>query len=424
MLVTLCTSLVGLLLGGSLVARSYQRGLAKTPSGALLKHGTGIIVLDQLLSDLQLGSRKLEEELEAADRERNEILRRYQALTDNISAAVLAHERDGRIVFANPFIEILTGYSRAQILSQGGDFVKTIVDENDLASYQRSEQMIAIGEGYQHRCRLFQQDGGDVWVERRVVPLFNEQAEVEQYLSVLFDITSSVRYEHEIEQRNRDLQDITTMVSHDLKGPIATIRGMANIIKTEHPQASEPLSYIESALDRLQSLIASLINYGRSGSVEASRISLSLCQVVKDVERDLRPLFEKEGATLTVTCEPCTALADRMWVYQIISNLVGNALKYRDKTRPLEVRVTAIPKRAGYRASIVIQDNGLGIAQEKQQIIFRPFQRIHPEHSEGSGVGLATVKKLVEKLKGTVRIESTPGIGSTFTVEFPGVPME
>jgi signal transduction histidine kinase len=125
------------------------------------------------------------------------------------------------------------------------------------------------------------------------------------------------------------------------------------------------------------------------------------------------------------TCKAQIATVDELpWVfgnktqlYQIFSNLIGNAIKYRSPDRPLEVTIKAQPLTSRRRTVISVSDNGKGIPDQYRESIFKPFNRAGEQSTEGSGIGLACVKRLVEKLGGNIRVDSAVGEGSVFTIE-------
>jgi signal transduction histidine kinase len=113
--------------------------------------------------------------------------------------------------------------------------------------------------------------------------------------------------------------------------------------------------------------------------------------------------------------QPPAVIGDRLKVYQIFSNLIGNAIKYRSDKRPLQIVISAKPSKNERYINISVSDNGLGIPKHKRELIFRPFQRAHGKSIEGSGIGLACVKKLLEKLGGEIEVQSQEDAGSVFT---------
>ena len=115
-----------------------------------------------------------------------------------------------------------------------------------------------------------------------------------------------------------------------------------------------------------------------------------------------------------------TVQGDEIRLYQVFSNLVGNAIKYRRRDVQPRISVTAIRNGDG-SVMVMVKDNGLGVPKDKLDLVFRPYQRAHGNQVEGSGIGLACVKKIIDRLGGSVSVESAVGEGSTFIVTFPAI---
>jgi signal transduction histidine kinase len=235
-------------------------------------------------------------------------------------------------------------------------------------------------------------------------------------------VTSAVRYQEEVEEKNRDLQDFTYMVTHDLKAPIYTLKGMVNLIQEDHGESlptdlQEPLSHINNAARRLEELVTSVLEYSRLTALEFSADAISLEPVLNEVIADYSAQLAECDGKVSLEGTLPRVIGEKTRIYQVFSNLVGNAIKYRSKDRPLVVTIRAKGDSTSRYTTIEVEDNGCGIAKDKLESVFRPFQRAHGADIEGSGIGLACVKKIVEKFGGSVKVVSTPGSGSTFRMK-------
>lgn len=368
----------------------------------------------------------LEERLRALEEQHTALQSRHTTLTENLAAAVVLRDASHRIVYCSPYTEVLTGYATRDILSASGDFFESIVPESDRERYQRAFRIGALGEAFQVRHRLIHHSGLEMWVETRTVPIFDAQGELIQSLSVTIDVTGAVRYQRQVEEKNRDLQDFAYMVSHDLKGPLATVKGMLHVleedIKAQLPPQSLPsdvndtLTHIRSATVRLEQLVAGVLEYSKIGAKDEVSESIDLSAVLRELTQHLSPTLHSLGAELSLPSELPTVVGEHVWLYQIFSNLLGNAIKYRDPARPLRIEVTARMGVLAREVVVAVKDNGLGIPKDKLDDIFRPFHRAHGKQIEGTGIGLASVKRMLEKCGGAVRVESETGVGSTFFV--------
>ena len=179
------------------------------------------------------------------------------------------------------------------------------------------------------------------------------------------------------------------------------------------------LGHIRHAALRLEKLVSGILEYSKITNSEFIAESVPLDSVLKEILQDYAPQIVSTKAQVRIAPDLPKVIGDRTRVYQIFSNLVGNALKYRQEDRPLTIACTWEAAALPRHISISISDNGMGIPLDKVDSVFRPFQRAHTvqaPHIEGSGIGLASVKKLVERLGGSVAVHSKDGEGTTFTV--------
>jgi PAS domain S-box-containing protein len=352
---------------------------------------------------------------------------RYKILTDHVAAAVMLHQADGTMLWCSPFTEVLTGYPLSEIYRSKESFLRAGVHDEDRESLERSFAIVATGEPFQCRYRFYHRSGMTLWFETRTVPIFDATLNDYVALSIAIDVTAHVANQIQIEGRNRDLHEFTYMISHDLKAPILTIKGMLGIlgdlaeIKAD-PNAAQPLGYIEKAVSRLEQLVHGVLELARVSAAEQPLVGVDLTPLVDEVRQNYQQQIDEAAATLTIESQLAPVLGTNTYLYQILSNLLGNSLKYRDPQRPLLFSVTSAPGASRRKVQIVISDTGRGIAADKLALVFKPFHRIGEETIDGSGVGLASVKKLVEKIGGTIRVESTVGRGTTFFMELRRAP--
>lgn len=352
---------------------------------------------------------------------------RYRILTENVAASVMLHESDGTIVWCSPFTEVLTGFPLSEIYRDKENFLRSHVHEEDRESVERALKIVSTGEPFQCRYRFYHKSGLALWLETRTVPILDNGSNDYVALSVTIDVTAQVMNQMQIEERNRDLNEFTYMISHDLKAPILTISGMLGILDDDdgvksNPSLAEPLSYIRKATKRLQDLVTGVIELAKISAADRSLEPIKLDEVIHEVLEDHRLQIEKCAAQVTTVNELPVVLGNRTQLYQVFSNLIGNAIKYQKPDTALMISVEAEKGPSRRRASIVVSDNGRGIAADKIDGIFKPFNRGGEEAIEGTGIGLASVKKLVDKLGGTIRVTSNEGEGSSFTVELRRAP--
>lgn len=382
---------------------------------------TGLKDFDDLVHQMRRTITHLLQSLAGLGDEVHDFVERYELLTNNLSAAVIIRKVDQGINFCSPYTEVLTGYSLDEIYQGGTDFLDELVLDEDKARYDRAKQICELGEDIAVRYQIRHRSGITLWIETHLVPVFGEAAEVESILSVSIDVTTSVRYQQRIEEQNRDLNDFTYMVSHDLKAPIFTIKGMAALLLEDFAdkldeEGCESLQHIVDAAHRLEQLIKSVIEYSQLSTKDIETTEIDLDIVVENVLADLRQQTKDSNAEISIPDDLPVVIGDELRLYQVFSNLLGNALKYRDPSRTPNIELV-VRHQNDEELVIDVKDNGLGIPAEKIDDVFRPYHRAHGNEIEGSGVGLACVKKILDRIGGTVVVDSTEGQGSTFTVK-------
>jgi len=347
---------------------------------------------------------------------------RYKVLTDNVAAAVILHELNGSVQWCSPYTEVLTGYSLSEIYAARDSFLTAHVHEDDLESVRHALAIVASGEPFQCRYRFYHKSGLCLWLETRTVPVIDGESPSNVALSITLDVTASVHGQLKVEERNRDLNEFTYMVSHDLKAPIVTLRGMLELVKEEVKEKqlsgfAEPTEYMAKAIKRLENLVEGVLELARVSTTERELSPVNLSVVISEVLDDYRWQIDKAAAQVTVDGVLPWVFGNKTQLYQVFGNLVGNALKYREQSRPATVVIKASSSTSRRRAIIEVIDNGRGIAPEFREAIFKPFARAGETAIEGSGVGLAAVKRVLEKIGGSISVDSTVGEGSIFTVD-------
>lgn len=251
---------------------------------------------------------------------------------------------------------------------------------------------------------------------------------------VVRDISKRRRIEWQLQQtltdldtRNRELQDFAFVASHDLQEPLRKIRTFSDRLLTLPGQqlSDKARDYLERsghAAARMQNLIDDLLAYSRIGSSQLLALPVDLDSVLQGVIDDLSAGIEASTAQITVSPLP-TIDGDASQLRQLLQNLLSNALKFRAPENQPEIQISATKvRRRGdvTRWRLQIQDNGIGFAAEYAESIFAPFKRLHSrEQFPGTGIGLAIVRRIVDRHHGEIRASSEPGHGATFTLILP-----
>jgi signal transduction histidine kinase len=227
----------------------------------------------------------------------------------------------------------------------------------------------------------------------------------------------------ELVRSNEALEVFASVASHDLQEPLRKILSFGERLSvsagsTLTGESKEHLARMVSAAKRMRSLIIDLLSYSQVTARAQPFAATDLAKVAKEVIADLEAAVADAGGVVKVGALPVID-ADALQMRQLMQNLIGNALKFRKEGVPLVVRINA-EVETGQQCAITVSDNGIGFNEEYGEKIFKMFERLHGRAEyEGSGIGLAICRKIVERHGGTIAASSTTGAGATFTVTLP-----
>jgi len=237
----------------------------------------------------------------------------------------------------------------------------------------------------------------------------------------------------ELERANRDLEDFTSTVSHDLKMPLRAIQAFNQLLIEDYAGTLDEtgrdyLNKVKEAVERMAALIEDLLKLSRVGRKFTEVEKIDLNEVVEEIKSDLSARIEERGGEVVVIGKLPTISTQRIWMKELFMNLIDNGLKFNKSKKPrVEVsceEITAVIKFIREISKgdwlFKVKDNGIGIDEKDQGRIFNLFERLHSQSEyEGTGAGLAICKKIVNELGGTIHVESKPGEGSTFFFVIP-----
>ena len=237
-----------------------------------------------------------------------------------------------------------------------------------------------------------------------------------------------------LEASNHDLQQFASVASHDLQEPLRKIQMFSNLLKSNAAGNlnNQEMYYLEKVIgsaDRMKALIIDILNYSRLSAVNGDFMPTDLNSVLKELLEDFELLIADKRAKILNHGMPLLEV-NRGQMRQVFQNLVSNALKFSKEGVPpvIEIRskrlasksFTSKEEQTGPFCLLTITDNGIGFDEKYATIIFSLFQRLHAKDSfEGTGIGLAITKKIIEKHHGLIQVKSTIGVGSQFMIMLP-----
>ncbi|MDR3438397.1 ATP-binding protein [Telmatospirillum sp.] len=226
----------------------------------------------------------------------------------------------------------------------------------------------------------------------------------------------------ELARSNTDLEQFAYVASHDLREPLRMVASYLGLLERRlgdqlTGEAREFVAYAKDGAQRMDRLILDLLDYSRIGRTARPHEPVSLADVMAEVRLNLTARIEEVGGVLEIGEELPTVTGDRIELVRLFQNLVANALKYHAPDRPPVIRISARQERKEWIVSVA--DNGIGIPPQYFERIFGIFQRLHGRDDyDGTGIGLAICKRIVERLGGRIWVQSEPGQGAEFFVAF------
>lgn len=364
----------------------------------------------------------------SAEKSAQRELEKLSLIPGKAMSSVVITDAQGRIEWVNSEFTRVTGYKIQEAvgkkygeLLQGPETAPSTVQE--------------INRLYQNQGNLsvevlnYRKSGEKFWSYTDFTPILNDEGQVSQYFSVQFDITERKEAEEkmrllseDLTRQNRELLQFNYIVSHNLRSPVANITGLVSLLEKLDKESDNYQKVIDRirqtslGLDTVMKDLDEILSLHDREGGESQEI-VCLKPVCDEVTNSLQDRMETLEATVQVAIpvDVCIS-ANRAYVYSIFHNLISNSLKYRSPDRTPVVSITYA--REDNQHVIRLQDNGVGMDLKKHgDRLFKLYGKLE-KRTEGRGLGLYMVKAQVESLGGTIEVESTPGLGTTFIIRF------
>ena len=330
----------------------------------------------------------------------------------------------------------MLGYRSAELLQTASEM---LIHPADLAKESALRQQTLAGERhtYQLELRCRHCAGHWVWIDRTVSLVRDANGEPLHFMFQSQDISQRKRHEaarrraetelntakEAAEAANRAKSTFLANMSHELRTPLNVILGMAQLLQRSSQAQAQELTSILRSGDHLLALINQVLDLSKieAGQHKFNPVPFSLYDLLQTVETMMRPHASRKGLSFKMTIAPNApdaVLGDTQKLQQVLINLLGNATKFTDKGQ-VELQVCCLLS-PNPELQFIVRDTGIGIPAAAQTTIFRAFEQAHGNLAkQGTGLGLAITHQLVELMGGTIRVESAPAAGSTFTVTLP-----
>jgi PAS domain S-box-containing protein len=355
------------------------------------------------------------------------------SIVESSNDAIIGETLQGKITSWNKGAEHIFGYTAQESIGQMITLTyppnRIPEEEEILAKLKRGEQ-IANFETIRRR-----KDGQDIYVAMTISPIFDRwghfigaskivrdisrQKQVESQLSI--QNLKLIRQAASLKQSNEDLEQFAYIASHDLQEPLRTIHGFTQLLAERYhdrldDEAREFMGFVTDGAERMRVLIQDLLKYSKIQAQELKSMPLNTENVLEGLLKNLHGILEKKNACLTHDPLPIIH-TDKTTFQHLLQNLITNALKFHGPDPP-RIHISAQERSDEWLFSV--RDNGIGIPSEHFTRIFLPFKRLHARDKyQGTGIGLAICKRIIERQRGRIWIESEEGKGATFSFTLP-----
>lgn len=358
-----------------------------------------------------------------------EELRKSASLFDNARWGIAAIDREGkRFEKVNPEFARMHGFSREEISHLP---VESLLPADCIDKFR--QHVLAVNEHGKNvlETHHLKKDGSEFPVQCDAVAIRDEKGNVISVLTLLRDLTDSKRLEaeqnrrRELERSNAELEHFAHVTSHDLQEPLRTLSTYTQLLTRKlgdkiDEEDRELVQYIVGGAHRMQRLIAALLTYSRVGGTESQKAEeVEVGTVLNNTLETLQRTIKKNDAQIRFDGLP-KVVGYPTHIDQLFQNLIGNALKFRTEETPPVIHIDAA--RDGHFWRFCVRDNGIGFDSEYATKVFDMFRRLHSQEKyAGTGLGLATCKKIVELHGGRIWAESQPNDGASFFFTLPAV---
>ncbi len=353
---------------------------------------------------------------------------KYRIVSDNTYDWGYWINPDRKLLYISPSCKRITGYDIEEFLADP-NLIYSIIHPKDqpfFATHRAEAEKKLFSDEVEFR--IIRKDGTLRWIGHVCQPVFDSDRNFLGTRASNRDLTKRKLAEDEVKKMseelarsNADLKQFAYVASHDLKEPLLSIAGFSKRLEKKYKdnldeKADEYIDYIIDGVKRMEILIKDLLEYSQVETNGKTLMPTNCSVALEKAIFNLQSAVEKSKAKVTYDPLP-TVSADTSQLSQLFQNLIGNAIKFRDR-KPPEIHISA--KQQGEEWIFSVKDNGIGIAPGNFERIFTIFQRLHTgEEYEGTGMGLAICKKIVERHGGRIWIESEPEEGSTFYFTLP-----
>ncbi|WP_162495539.1 PAS domain-containing sensor histidine kinase [Confluentibacter flavum] len=368
--------------------------------------------------------------------------KKYRQIVETAQEGIWVIDENNKTTFVNNKLCEILGYTQEEML---GEDIYFFMDEDTRKIAEQLMQKKIKGYTNQIQFKYTSKCGKDVWTHLSTNPLFDDAGNYKGGLAMVTDITErkntdeklgdlikELAHQNEENERkaaelcysnkelvktNKELDSFVYSVSHDLRSPLTSILGLVSCIEedSKEPDTLEQVKMIRTSINRLDGFIKNILNYSQNNRIGLETQNIPLNKTLHDIVDSVRNIKEANGISFEIAIdEQHPFYSDWQRFNTVLENLVSNAIKYHtNEVSGRYLKFTGTSNKDELNLSI--SDNGMGIDPKFHNKIFEMFYRL-PGNTVGSGIGLYIVKETLDKMQGTIKIESEKGIGTTFNI--------
>ena len=349
-------------------------------------------------------------------------------IMDNIPQHICWIDKEYRFVGGNTtFLNALQIEQEQELIGQSIN--QFYISEDGSKAYEAAiSQVIEFGRPIHGKVQKYttnQSKSTRYWLKQDFIPLTDENNTTIGVLTSSTDITEQVKaaeqlraYNKNLVRSNKELEQFAYIASHDLQSPLTTIINFSGLLEKSlagklNGREQEFLHFIISSTRNMQELVNAILEFSKVNNQKQNIQTFNPIQLIAVLKLELDTVLKKKNATIQIADFPANIQADRIKLKQLLQNLITNGVKFSRKGIDPIINISCIEKAKHWEFQV--QDNGIGISEEFTAKIFQLFQRLHAATEyQGTGIGLALCKKLVEQQDGEIWVESVPNEGSSF----------
>ncbi len=340
------------------------------------------------------------------------------SILDDAPDAMLAVDARGFVVYANAAVERLLGHGASQIVNRP---VAALL--NDAADLERLVSSIVEREVEEWELTLTRSDGRAARIAASARTRRLDDGTFDGTVLCMRDVTERYHAGTELSRKNAELEHCVHALAHDLRSPLVSLLGFSRLLRQDYGALLDDtgthfVDRIEQAGRTMEDLIHDLLELSRIGQPGERKAMVNPATVLHQLQAELKPRLDAAGIELVLPQDPPLVFCDRTRLYQVFSNLIGNAIDHMGACEQPRIAVSIFEE--GDVSHISVSDSGRGIDSKHHEQVFEAFQSLGPakDGRTGAGIGLAIVKKIAETHGGRVWLDSRSGCGTTFHVTF------